>query len=34
LYSEGKVRRILAEAKVTEYEWIELDRDFIVAAHL
>jgi hypothetical protein len=34
LYSEAKVRRILAEAKVTEYEWIELDRDFIVAAHL
>ena len=34
LYSEAKVRSILADAKVNEYEWIELDRDYIVAAHL
>jgi 2-polyprenyl-3-methyl-5-hydroxy-6-metoxy-1,4-benzoquinol methylase len=34
LYSEARVREILAAAGVTNYEWIELDRDYIVAANL
>ena len=32
LYSEASVREILAAAGVNNYEWIELDRDYIVAA--
>jgi 2-polyprenyl-3-methyl-5-hydroxy-6-metoxy-1,4-benzoquinol methylase len=34
LYSEGKVRKILSDVGVSEFEWIELDRDYVVAAHL
>lgn len=34
LYSEKRVRNILSEARVTNYDWISLDRDFIVVAHL
>jgi 2-polyprenyl-3-methyl-5-hydroxy-6-metoxy-1,4-benzoquinol methylase len=34
LYSETRVKEILRDAGVTEYDWIELDRDYIVAAHL
>ena len=34
LYSEADVRRVLAEAGVTRYDWISLDRDFVVIAHL
>jgi hypothetical protein len=34
LYSETEVRTILQEAGVTQYDWIPLDRDFIVVAHL
>jgi cyclopropane fatty-acyl-phospholipid synthase-like methyltransferase len=34
LYSESQVRTILQEAGVTQYDWIPLDRDFIVVAHL
>ena len=34
LYSEARVREILAAAGVNNYEWIELDRDYIVAANL
>ena len=34
LYSERGTRRILAEAGITSYEWIPLDRDYIVVAHL
>ncbi len=34
LYSEKRVRTILSEAGVTDYDWISLDRDFIVVAHL
>ena len=34
LYSETRVREILRDAGVTDYDWIELDRDYIVAAHL
>jgi 2-polyprenyl-3-methyl-5-hydroxy-6-metoxy-1,4-benzoquinol methylase len=34
LYSEARVRQILSDAGVTAYEWIELDRDYVVAAHL
>ncbi|HSE38590.1 MAG TPA: methyltransferase domain-containing protein [Blastocatellia bacterium] len=34
LYSEARVKEILRDAGVTEYDWIELDRDYIVAAHL
>ena len=34
LYSEAKVREILSDAGVTNYDWIELDRDYLVAARL
>jgi len=34
LYSESKVRKILSDAGVNNYDWIELDRDFVVAANL
>ena len=34
LYTEGRVRKILAAAGVTDYEWIALDRDYVVVAHL
>jgi len=33
LYSEERVRRILAEAEITRYDWIPLDRDYVVVAH-
>jgi len=33
LYSEAKVREILSDAGVTNYDWLELDRDYLVAAH-
>lgn len=32
LYSAADVRRLLASAGVASYEWIELDRDYIVVA--
>jgi 2-polyprenyl-3-methyl-5-hydroxy-6-metoxy-1,4-benzoquinol methylase len=34
LYSESRVKRLLAEAGVVDYDWIELDRDYIIIAHL
>jgi 2-polyprenyl-3-methyl-5-hydroxy-6-metoxy-1,4-benzoquinol methylase len=34
LYSERRVRNILSEAGVIDYDWITLDRDFVVVAHL
>jgi cyclopropane fatty-acyl-phospholipid synthase-like methyltransferase len=34
LYSERQTRDVLAEAGVQNYEWIPLDRDYIVVAHL
>jgi len=34
LYTEAKVREILSDAGVNEFEWIELDRDYVVVAHL
>jgi cyclopropane fatty-acyl-phospholipid synthase-like methyltransferase len=34
LYRERQVKRILADAGVTNYEWINLDRDYLVVAHL
>ena len=34
LYTEGKVRKILAASGVTKYELIKLDRDYIVIAHV
>jgi 2-polyprenyl-3-methyl-5-hydroxy-6-metoxy-1,4-benzoquinol methylase len=34
LYSEAQVKRILAQAGVTRYEWIALDRDYLVVAPL
>lgn len=34
LYSESQVRKILSDAGVTLYDWIALDRDYIVIAHL
>jgi 2-polyprenyl-3-methyl-5-hydroxy-6-metoxy-1,4-benzoquinol methylase len=33
LYSEAEVRGILADAGLTRFEWIPLDRDYIVVAH-
>lgn len=34
LYSEDRVRRLLTDSGITKYDWIELDRDYIVIAHL
>jgi cyclopropane fatty-acyl-phospholipid synthase-like methyltransferase len=34
LYREAQVRKILADAGVKDYEWINLDRDYLVVAHL
>lgn len=34
LYSATRVKRLLAEAGINNYEWIELDRDYIIIAHL
>ena len=34
LYSEAGVRRLLEQAGVGRYDWIELDRDYIVVAQL
>ena len=34
LYTESQVKKILADAGVTGYDWIALDRDYIVIAHL
>jgi 2-polyprenyl-3-methyl-5-hydroxy-6-metoxy-1,4-benzoquinol methylase len=32
LYSEARVKEVLKEAGVTRYDWIVLDRDYVVAA--
>jgi 2-polyprenyl-3-methyl-5-hydroxy-6-metoxy-1,4-benzoquinol methylase len=34
LYTEGRVKEILAEAGVERFDWTELDRDYLVVAHL
>ncbi len=34
LYTEKQVKEILAEAEVNKYDWITLDRDYVVVAHL
>ena len=34
LYSERRTRDILAQAGIDRFEWIPLDRDYIVVAHL
>ncbi len=34
LYSEERVRKLLADAGLTSYDWIELDRDYIVIANV
>lgn len=34
LYSAGRVRTLLADAGIRDYEWVELDRDYIVIAKL
>jgi 2-polyprenyl-3-methyl-5-hydroxy-6-metoxy-1,4-benzoquinol methylase len=34
LYTEGKVRKIMAQAGLTNYEIIKMDRDYIVIAHI
>lgn len=34
LYGEPRVREILASAGVTRYDWIDLDRDYVVVAHI
>jgi 2-polyprenyl-3-methyl-5-hydroxy-6-metoxy-1,4-benzoquinol methylase len=33
LYREAQVKRILADAGVRNYEWINLDRDYLIVAH-
>jgi 2-polyprenyl-3-methyl-5-hydroxy-6-metoxy-1,4-benzoquinol methylase len=34
LYREAQVKQILAAAGVHNYEWINLDRDYLIVAHL
>ena len=34
LYRESQVKQILADAGVNNYEWINLDRDYLIVAHL
>jgi len=34
LYREEQVKKILAEAGVTNYEWINLDRDYLIIAEV
>jgi ubiquinone/menaquinone biosynthesis C-methylase UbiE len=34
LYTEPQVKKILADAGVTRYDWKNLDRDYLVVAHL
>lgn len=34
LYTEPQVRRLLADAGLDRYDWIPLDRDYLVVAHL
>jgi 2-polyprenyl-3-methyl-5-hydroxy-6-metoxy-1,4-benzoquinol methylase len=34
LYSEARVKAILSAAGVIDYDWIELDRDYVIAARL
>ena len=34
LYSEAQVKTILSKAGVSAFDWIQLDRDYVVAAHL
>lgn len=34
LYSEARAREILSKAGVIDYDWIELDRDYVIAVRL
>ena len=34
LYTAGQVRRLLADAGMTRYDWIDTDRDYVVVARL
>jgi hypothetical protein len=34
LYREEQVKKILSEAGITNYEWINLDRDYLVVAEV
>jgi 2-polyprenyl-3-methyl-5-hydroxy-6-metoxy-1,4-benzoquinol methylase len=34
LYREERVKKILAEAGITDYEWINLDRDYLIVANV
>ncbi|MEP6636427.1 MAG: methyltransferase domain-containing protein [Acidobacteriota bacterium] len=34
LYREAQVKQILRDAGVAKYEWINLDRDYLIVAHL
>jgi 2-polyprenyl-3-methyl-5-hydroxy-6-metoxy-1,4-benzoquinol methylase len=34
LYSEPRVQAILDQAGVTNYEWVDFDRDYVVVAHV
>jgi len=33
LYSEARVKEILNQAGVVQYDWIVLDRDYLVVVH-
>ena len=33
LYSEAQTRQLLKDAGIERYDWIELDRDYVVVAH-
>lgn len=34
LYKKNRVKKILSEAGVTDYEWIDLDRDYLIVANV
>jgi len=34
LYSEDRVKTILRDAGIQRYDWIALDRDYVVVAHI
>ena len=34
LYKKNQVKKILSEAGVTDYEWIDLDRDYLIVANV
>jgi 2-polyprenyl-3-methyl-5-hydroxy-6-metoxy-1,4-benzoquinol methylase len=34
LYTQGKVRTLLQEAGINQFDWINLDRDYLIVAHV